>query len=105
MALTVFILLLSLSLNAVLVWNVRKLLQEIAPLYERTEELANSLEEFCVHVESVYELPSFYGDQTIKDLLEHTKDMSDEANQFRDSFVFEAGGEIGFEETETQTEE
>ena len=97
MALVIFLLLLSVALNVVLVWYVRRLLREVAPLYERSAELVDSLEEFLAHAESVYELPLYYGDQTIKDLVEHTKNISNEAIRYKESFVFEDEGEIEFE--------
>ena len=68
-----FLLLISLVLNVVLVWYIRRVILEIAPLHERTLALRESLEEFAHHVEGVYELPTFYGEPVLLQLLEHTR--------------------------------
>jgi len=88
-AFTVLILLASLALNGVLIWYIRKLIQSIAPLHEGALEVRSILEEYLEHVQGVYELPLFYGDPTLKDLLEHSKEATERLQTFQSSFIFE----------------
>jgi hypothetical protein len=94
----------SVTINVVLVWYIRLAIREIIPLHERADDLAGTLGEFCDHVEGVYELPVFYGDATIKGLLQHSKDIVNEVEAYKKSFIFEQDEEVGFEEAETQAE-
>ena len=88
-AFTVLILLASLALNGVLIWYIRKLIQSIAPLHESALEVRSILEDYLEHIQGVYELPLFYGDPTLKDLLEHSKETTERLEAFQNSFIFE----------------
>ena len=94
----------SLGINILLVWYIRRTLQEIAPLHERTAHMRESLEQYTGHLEVVYELPTFYGDQTLRDLLEHSRGITEDIQVYEKSFIFESEGEQ-FEEAETEEEE
>jgi hypothetical protein len=97
-AFIVLILLASLSLNGVLIWYIRKLIQSIAPLHEGALEVRSILEDYLEHVQGVYELPLFYGDPTLKDLLEHSKEATGRLKAFQNSFIFEQENEEGEDE-------
>ncbi len=100
-----FLFLVSVAINAMLVWYIRKLLQEIAPIHQRTVTIRNSLTRFVQDVDEIYELPTFYGDQTIKNLVVQTKAMVEEVDAYKKSFIFESEGETFEEATEPETEE
>ena len=89
LVLIIFLFLVSLAVNVLLVWYVRKMMQEVAPLHLRTTEITDVIEEYSQYVEGVSELPLYYGDQTIKDLGDNTKTMVGELNSYKNSFIFE----------------
>jgi len=98
-----FLLLVSLLVNILLVWYVRKVMEEVAPLHLRTIEMRDAIDEYAQYVEGVSELPLYYGDQTIKDLVENTKMMVGELEYYKNSFIFESEEEQ-FEEAETEAQ-
>lgn len=103
LVLITFLFLVSLAINALLIWYVRKMLQEIAPLHLRTEEVRDVIGEYSQYVEEVYELPLYYGDETIKNLVDNTKSMVSELDSYKNSFIFE-NEEEQFEEAETEAQ-
>jgi len=84
-----FLLIISLALNIILVWYVRRLIQSMLPLHDDATEVQGVLRDFLEHVQGVYELPLFYGDPTLKALLEHSREATNQLESFRSSFVFE----------------
>jgi len=67
---------LSVSINILLVIYFRKVLGQLYIASEESAEIFTRIDTFKEHLESVYELPTFYGDDTLKGLLKHAKDMS-----------------------------
>jgi len=59
----------------VLVLYIRKKLVPIFIASEESVELFTRLDTFGDHLKSVYELPTFYGDDTLQSLLEHTQNL------------------------------
>ena len=59
-----------------LMWYIRELLKRFRYLSLNSYELSKGIERYREHLQSVYELPMFYGDQTLKGLMDHTKDLS-----------------------------
>ena len=45
---------------------------------ESVSDLFIRLDAYREHLTSVYELPTFYGDETLKGLLDHTNDLATE---------------------------
>ena len=46
-------------------------------LTELQKETITEIEEFSEHLKTVYEMETFYGDETLRGLLEHTGNLSD----------------------------
>jgi|TARA_R110000824_G_scaffold113357_1_gene263059 hypothetical protein len=47
------------------------------------------MEEYQTHLEKVYGLETFYGDTTLRELLEHTNDLSVFVRDIKENFDFE----------------
>jgi len=47
------------------------------------------MEEYQLHLEKVYGLETFYGDATLRGLLEHTNDLSVFVREIKENFDFE----------------
>ena len=53
------------------------MLQNISLIYDDEQGLLQELQVYSRHVESVYELETFYGDETLGHLLSHTKEITE----------------------------
>ena len=79
------ILILSLALNVLLIWYVRKVRVEyILYLGDNLEELAYMHSEFTDHIEEIYNMEMFYGDESLSKLLEHSKFVSERTKEYLD---------------------
>lgn len=67
--------LLSLSANIVLIWYVRKLINQFKTAIETVASLNQTIDEYVIHLETVSEMETYYGDATLENLLKHTKDI------------------------------
>ena len=61
----------------VMIWYDRKLLTKMTLLTELQKETIGEIEEFSEHLNVVYQMETFYGDETLRALLEHTGNLSD----------------------------
>ena len=70
-------------INVFLVWYIVQLLRRFLAFQEDLDEFAIKLEEFEGHIKIINNLERFYGDETISNLLRHSKDMTRECKQFQ----------------------
>tara|TARA_R110000824_G_scaffold252119_1_gene440855 strand:- start:493 stop:801 length:309 start_codon:yes stop_codon:yes gene_type:complete len=80
----------SLVVNAVLIWYARRLTKQFLFFTENVGELEESLEEFDAHLRSVHELETFYGDETLGSLIEHSRTIVAGIKDFYDGFSLES---------------
>ncbi len=73
-----------------LIWCVRGLLKRLLRISQNLQVLYGRLDDFSQHVEHVYGLETFYGDSTLHKLLEHSRLIVKELEEF-DDFVKEVG--------------
>ena len=77
------ILLLSIALNVLLVWYVRKIQTEyILFVRDNLEALIEMQSEFNEHLEVVNNMEMYFGDQTLVGLLEHSKFVKEQTAEF-----------------------
>ena len=67
----------SVALVGLLLYYIRWLIKTIAIINEDVEKLQSMMIDFSEHAKSVYELEIFYGDETLKSLIEHASKLSD----------------------------
>ena len=73
-----FLLYLSVIVNLVLFWYIAKCLIKLEEIEESVSHIFNKTEEFTNHLESIYELEMYYGDDDLKGLIEHSKELINE---------------------------
>jgi hypothetical protein len=78
--------LISLILNGILAWYVRKLINQFKDAISSVSELQSLMEEYLGHIKMISEMETYYGDVTIENLLKHTKDMVDNLKLAGDRF-------------------
>jgi|2_EtaG_2_1085320.scaffolds.fasta_scaffold48146_3 hypothetical protein len=112
-------LLLSLIVNTILFLYLRKVVVRIFIASEQAAEMFSYLDAYKEHLISVYEMPTFNGDETLKSLLEHTREMSEYLKRYDEVYSFtqpdleeqlleatrEAEEEYDKDEEETSSEE
>ena len=76
---------LSLALNVLLVWYVRNVkVDYILYLIDNLEEFAYMHNQFTEHIDEVYNMEMYFGDQSLSKLLEHSKFVSEQTQQYLD---------------------
>ena len=77
----------SVILNIFLFFYLRWLLSNFTFLSENVYNLLESTETFSNHLSAVYELETFYGDETLQNLLKHTKQVVEEIKVYKDIYT------------------
>ena len=68
--------------NLVFILYARWLINIIKTKEEDVTDLSEVIAEYVGHVKSVHEMEMFYGDQTLKSLIDHGKNMIDKIEDF-----------------------
>ena len=80
-------LVLSLALNGLLLWYIRQTLRKLLFASENFGWLMGSLENFSQHVEQLHQLETFYGDETLGYLIQHSKELVEDLKRFEDIYT------------------
>ena len=70
-------------------WYIRGLLALMYEVTSDIQKMQDGLEEFSKHLNNVYEMEMYYGDETLKQLIRHSKDLIDNINTFKNLFETE----------------
>ena len=71
----------SLILNVGLGYYVRSAIVRLISISEEMYDFKEMVDSFAIHLERVYELEMFYGDETLKYLLEHATSLNEQLEQ------------------------
>ncbi len=90
----------SISLNIVLVWYIRKLVQEFKFMSDNVNGTTGAIDDFVEHLERLYELETYYGDTNLKSLIDHSKEVLEDIKEFESviSSINKEGNKIEEEE-------
>tara|TARA_Y100000310_G_C20616516_1_gene780932 strand:- start:769 stop:1110 length:342 start_codon:yes stop_codon:yes gene_type:complete len=92
--------------NIMLIWYIRHVMNRSSLMRDVTSNMLNDLKDFLEHLDQVHELPLFYGDETIKDLLQHSRKLVEDIGDYRNGFIFgNEGEEFDNEREEGSSEE
>lgn len=80
------LLLVSTGLNIVLFLYIRKYLLISYNAADQASRIFVMLDAYRIHLKSVYEMPTFYGDETLSTLLEHTNDLRSFLETYEDVY-------------------
>ena len=79
----------SLTVNGIFVWYIRKLITQIFYFTDEVVKLEDHFESFGEHLGNIYELEMFYGDETLDGMLTHSRDLLSKVSDFRSQFSIE----------------
>lgn len=81
--LLIFLLSISIALNIFLIWYGVKCLEKISFFIEAIEIIKDNIEIYIKHLKNIYELEMFYGDETLRGLILHGKELMKVFDEFR----------------------
>ena len=70
------LLILSVLLNIFFGWYSYLLIRKVLYASDNTSEILNAIDRYQGHLKNVYELETFYGDETLQHLLDHTGELT-----------------------------
>tara|TARA_R100000152_G_C6714485_1_gene141511 strand:- start:116 stop:460 length:345 start_codon:yes stop_codon:yes gene_type:complete len=100
---TLFVL--SLSLNILFFIYTRAVLARLLFMSQELGDFQDMVDGFAKHLQSVYELDSFYGDQTLQTLLEHAVSFNEQLETFEWIYTLTDENQIEEENFDNDTEE
>jgi hypothetical protein len=101
-----FFLYLSIIFNLILVWYVKKVLDNQEEFENSVINITESINSFSEHLEDIYQLEMFYGDENLEQLLEHSKNVVNDIIDFQiENFDAEAQEEDEIDDDYTTQEE
>ena len=78
----IILLILSILLNVMFVWYIIKLIQELRYISGNVENTSEVIKDFSEHLERLYELETYYGDESLKSLIKHSRQVLEEVKEF-----------------------
>ena len=93
MIILIIALVISVAVNILLGWYVKKLLQKITIFTEGIFDIVEKLNLLGGHLETIHQLEMFYGEPVLQNMIKHLKVMVADIKIFRDSFIISEGQE------------
>jgi hypothetical protein len=86
----VFVLLFIVSVlfNVAMFLYSRQVLLKIYKASEEASDIFTQLDTFHEHIQSVHEMPVFYGDETLQGLLDHSKELLEFLAKYEEVYSF-----------------
>ena len=93
----------SIAITSFTIWYSIRLSRTMIYFSENMNDLLDILSDYSDHVESVYGLESFYGDQVLHNLLKHSQDIVEQIGTFEDIlYLTEEGGDMNEQEEQIE---
>jgi len=99
LSLLIISLVISVSINALLVWYIRKMLSKLLYVSDSIGSLLVSAKGFSSHLGGLHEMEMYYGDETLGSLIKHSKQIIEDIKEFEDIYILTNDG---LEEDEEQ---
>ena len=93
-------------INGLLVWYAIRVLQKLSYVYDNISTIQEINNSFVEHLESVHEMEMYYGDENLKSLIDHSREVINDFIDFQEKyFDVEVQIESDEEEQSEQDEE
>ena len=86
MSLIIFFLVISVILNGILLWYIRKMLGKLLSVSDNMGNLVEDLTSYQNHLQQLYEMEMYYGEPSIKNLIVHSRQIIDHVKEFNDVY-------------------
>ncbi len=78
----------SLIFNVLMYWYSRQLTQKLSFIYDNIGDVSELITNYRTHLKSVYSMEMFYGDETLKFLMDHTRSIGVLLEDYEDPEFF-----------------
>ena len=78
---------LSILVNLLALWYIRKLLAKVLFVSQNLTDLVDLLTTYRNHLQRLFQLEMYYGDETMKFLIKHTKSLLDVLEDYSDIYL------------------
>ena len=78
-----FFLALSVILNILLGWYIVQFIKRVLNFQDELDDFVEKLDEYENHVDIIYNLERFHGDESLSNLLRHSKDIVEECKRMQ----------------------
>ena len=96
---------LSIVVNFLSLWYIRKLLAKVLFVSQNLTDLVDLLATYRNHLKRIYSLDMFHGDETIKFLIKHTNSLLDVLEDYSDIYLMTEPIELEEEDEESYDDE
>ena len=86
MMLLIIFLVISIALNCVLLWYIRKMLGNLLSVSDNMGNLVEDLASYQNHLQQLYEMEMYYGEPSIRQLIVHSKQIIEHVKEFNDVY-------------------
>jgi hypothetical protein len=100
-----FLLYLSMLINLGLLWYIRKTLQQMEDLEEDVTDVVGKIDVFSEHIENLHQLEMYYGDENLKSLIDHSREIINDFIDFQEKYFDVEVQSESDEETQSESDE
>ena len=100
MTLLIISLVVSVAINALLLWYIRKMLSKLLYVSDSIGSLLVSAKDFSNHLDGLHAMEMYYGDETLGSLIRHSKQVIEDIKEFEDIYELTNEGLVEDEEQE-----
>jgi len=101
----VIALFLSIIGNFLALWYISKLLAKVLFVSQNLTDLVDLLATYRNHLQRLFQLEMYYGDETMQFLIKHTKSLLDVLEDYSDIYLMTEPIEVGEEDEESYDDE
>ena len=87
MILLILGLVVSVSINVLMFWYIRKMLTKLLYVSDSIGSLLVSAKNFSTHLDGLHAMEMYYGDQTLGALIDHSKQVIEDIRDFEDIYT------------------
>jgi len=77
----------SVSINVLMFWYIRKMLTKLLYVSDSIGSLLVSAKNFSTHLDGLHAMEMYYGDQTLGALIDHSKQVIEDIRDFEDIYT------------------
>ena len=100
MTLLIFFLIVSVALNGLLLWYIRKMLSKLLYVSDSIGSLLVTAKNFSDHLDGLHAMEMYYGDETLGALIKHSKQVVEDIKEFEEIYELTNEGLLEDEEQE-----
>jgi hypothetical protein len=93
-------LIVSVALNGLLLWYIRKMLSKLLYVSDSIGSLLVTAKNFSNHLDGLHAMEMYYGDETLGSLIKHSKQVIEDIKEFEDIYELTNEGLVEDEEQE-----